>query len=81
MQSTINQISETVKPVLTKAVDRTTPVITSAIESTIKIVERIDPEARQRDAYFNAASTSAEVAVDADSAPSQEEKKDGVAAA
>ena len=43
---------ETLKPVLTSALERTTPVLTSAIEGAIEYVERIDPEAKQREHVF-----------------------------
>ena len=49
---TINNITETVRPVFTKAVERTTPVLTSAIEGAITFVERLDPTASQREPVF-----------------------------
>ena len=56
MQSTLTQVKdravETIKPVLTSAIERTTPVLTSAIEGAIEYVERIDPEAKQREHVF-----------------------------
>ena len=32
-------------------------MLTSAIEGAISVVERIDPESKQREAYFNVTST------------------------
>jgi len=47
-----DRVTETVKPVLDTAVEKTAPVLTSAIERAIGVVERIDPEAQNREAYF-----------------------------
>lgn len=47
-----DRVTETVKPVLNTAIEKTTPVLTSAIERAIEVVERIDPEASNREAYF-----------------------------
>ena len=46
------RLTETVKPVLSSAIEKTTPLISSAIERTIGVVERIDPESANREAYF-----------------------------
>lgn len=66
---------ETIKPVLTSALEKTTPVLTSAIESTIQYVERIDPEAKEREPIFSEAAAGAvdENAED----PTEERKSDG----
>ena len=45
-------VSETVKPMLEKAVEKTTPVLTSAIEGAISVVERIDPQSSQREVVY-----------------------------
>ena len=75
MQTTINTITETVKPVLAKAVEKTTPVLTSAIEGAITLVERLDPTASQREPVFRASASEPSGVVNGDSAPAQEEKK------
>jgi hypothetical protein len=72
---TINQITETVRPVFTKAVERTTPVLTSAIEGAITLVERIDPTSSQREPVFGSSSASAPAAVAASGDSAQEENK------
>ena len=46
------RLTETVKPVLSSAIEKTTPLISSAIERTIGVVERIDPDSANREAYF-----------------------------
>ncbi len=66
---------ETIKPVLTSALEKTTPVLTSAIESTIQYVERIDPEAKQREHVFAEAAAGA-VDENADD-PTEERKSNG----
>ena len=40
-----DRVTETVKPMLNTAVEKTAPVLTSAIEHAIGVAERIDPEA------------------------------------
>ena len=74
---TINNITETVRPVFTKAVERTTPVLTSAIEGAITFVERIDPTASQREPVFSSSASAPADVAKGDSAPAKEESKAG----
>jgi len=54
MQTITEKVTSTVKPVIESAISCGTPVLTAAVEGAISAVERIDPEAKQREAYFNA---------------------------
>lgn len=47
-----DRVTANAKPILDTAIEKTGPVLTSAIERAIGVVERIDPEASNRDAYF-----------------------------
>lgn len=57
------KVSETVGPVLSSAIEKTTPVLTSAIESAIGVVEKIDPEATNREPVFKKAPSAEEKVV------------------
>jgi len=46
------KVTSTVKPVIESAITRGTDAATAAVEGAIALHERIDPEARQREAYF-----------------------------
>jgi len=46
MQTISEKVTETVKPVVASAIQKTTPVVTAAIEGAISVLERIDPEAK-----------------------------------
>ena len=48
----MNAAIEKATPIIGAAIDKAAPVLTSAVERTIGAVERIDPEASQREAYF-----------------------------
>lgn len=52
MQTIKDKVTSTVKPVIESAIERGTPVLTAAVEGAISVVERFDPEAKQREAYF-----------------------------
>ena len=45
-------MTSTGKAVIESAIERGTPVLTAAVEGAISVAERIDPEAKQREAYF-----------------------------
>ena len=53
MQSIKDTVTSTVKPVIDTAIQKGAPVLTQAIEGAISLAERIDPDARQREAVFN----------------------------
>lgn len=53
MQTITEKVTETVKPVINTAIQKTTPALTSVIEGAISVVERIDPEAKQREPVFS----------------------------
>ena len=68
-----DRVIETVKPMVTTVVEKTAPVLTSAIEGTIRQVERIDPEAAQRESFFKQSSEGV-AAQGEDEAPVEERK-------
>lgn len=72
------KVTETVAPVLSSAIEKTTPVLTSAIESAIGVVEKIDPEAANREPVFKKAPTAEEKvsAESAGAAANSEERKE-----
>ena len=79
MQQKITEVSEriteTVKPVLTSAIEKTAPILTSAIEKTIGSVERIDPDSANRDSYFRQEGAGEQSAAQtAESATTEEQK-------
>ena len=47
-----DRVTANAKPLLNTAIEKTGPVLTSAIQRAIGVVERIDPEASNREAYF-----------------------------
>ena len=53
-------MTSTVKPVIDTVIEKGTPVVTSAIAGAISVVERIDPDAKQREAYFTASAATGE---------------------
>lgn len=60
MQSIKDTVTSTVKPVIDTAIQKGAPVLTQAIEGAIGMAERIDPDARQREAFFNAGAVEGE---------------------
>ena len=81
-----DKVTANVKPVLDAAVEKSTPVLTSAIERAIGVVERIDPDASNREAYFrnqepaaSAVSSSEEAKAAAASTVQEESKSTGAA--
>ena len=78
---TITQVRDRVtanaKPLINAAIEKTAPVLTSAVERTIGVVEQIDPEASNREAYFRsqeAGAGDAAVSSQGDAAPQEEIK-------
>jgi len=63
MQTIKDTVTSTVKPVIESAIEKGAPVLTSAMETAISAVERIDPEAQQREAYFKSAQSEEESAI------------------
>ena len=47
-----DRVTANAKPLLNSAIEKTGPVLTSAIQRAIGVVERIDPEASNRESYF-----------------------------
>lgn len=52
MQTIQDKVTSTGKAVIDSAIERGTPVLTAAVQGAISVAERIDPEAKQREAYF-----------------------------
>ena len=70
-----DQVVDTVGPVLNKAIEKTTPVLTTAISGAIGVVERMDPDATNREAvYGSAPKQTEESSAAADAAPAEESK-------
>ena len=70
-----DQVVDTVGPVLNKAIEKTTPVLTTAISGAIGVVERMDPDATNREAvYGSAPKQTGESSAAADAAPAEESK-------
>ncbi len=61
------QVVETVTPVINTCIEKTSPVIASAISGAISVVERIDPDAANREAVYGGEAS-------ADAAPVEESK-------
>ena len=71
IESISSKVTETVKPVLASAVEKTTPLLTRAIEGTISAVERIDPDATNRDQVFREGQASGEAQPEESKDPAQ----------
>lgn len=78
---TISEVRDKVaangKLVLNAAVEKSTPVLASALESAIGVMERIDPDSSNREAYFR--SGVPEASGEAAAAVSSSEGKDAAA--
>lgn len=59
-----DRVTANAKPLLNSAIEKTGPVLTSAIQRAIGVMESIDPEASNREAYFKSPQSKEQPAVE-----------------